>query len=75
MGRHRKHPVQNSSGRSIVKEETSAFDGKSFRQDVEARLGLTKQVCYDCNATNDERADSCRKCDGDLRQKKTKFRD
>lgn len=71
MGKRRKHPLSNNK---IAKSPSSAT--VTIREDVEARIGLNKQICTDCNARNSENADDCRKCGcSQLRDKKTNFRD
>jgi len=75
MGRHRRYADSNNG---VSKESTINNDHNSVRKAgaVQKRLGLTKQVCMDCNSRAPERADSCRKCGStNLRQKKSEFTD
>lgn len=71
MGRHRKHPLSN--GKVAKKPSTGAVQ---VRDDVEKRIGLTRQICMKCNARNSERAERCRKCGhNQLRKKSAEYRD
>lgn len=71
MGKRRKHPLSNGK---IGKAPSSPT--VHIREDVEKRIGLTKQICMKCNSRNPEDADECRNCHyKNLRKKKTQFRE
>jgi len=75
MGRHRRYADSNngvSNGSTINNDHNNVRKAAS----VQERLGLTKQVCMDCNSRAPELADSCLKCgSSNLRQKKSEFTD
>lgn len=71
MGRFLRH-VTN---RGNVKRESSFTGSEKPDENIRDRIGLTNQVCMDCNANNPQDADKCRKCSGDLRPKHRDFAD
>lgn len=57
MGRHRNLPDKDGNIRREKYVKEADRNGA-----VLDRLGCFDQVCTDCNATNPEDADKCRKC-------------
>lgn len=77
MGRKRKEVTENNEIVSETKVEEGDANRKTpheQRAEIEGRIGLTKQVCQDCDARNAKSADKCRKCgSGNLRDKNDQF--
>lgn len=74
MGRKRHYPTTRGS----IVGEASVGDGAGKQQpdrSIEERIGLHNSICMNCNANNPENADTCRKCGGNVRRKKSEFSD